>query len=251
MRSLILLALCIRLLVIFMLLVSTDQLCGQPIIIKRLLRGVLIGLLYALACMRQDLYFLGNKLWYFVFTILIALAAFGMEKRSVRPVIVFFLINLILDGIASDRTDIVSGLVSVVGLLALYLMGFLSHGEILIPVQLSHNGKVLQIYALRDTGNRLVDPVTGKPILIVGADIATELVGLTEKQLRHPVEAMGSLPGMRLIPYSTIGQQGQLILAMKVQEVRIGKRKRNGLVAFAPVNIGTVDTYQALMGGNL
>ena len=116
MNALIALALCIRMLVIFMLLVCTLQLCGQPIVVKKLLWGVVVGLIYAICCMQQELYFLGNKFWYFVFTILISLTAFGMEKQALRPVIVFFLIHLILDGIASEKSDILSGVLSVAGL---------------------------------------------------------------------------------------------------------------------------------------
>ena len=251
MRGLILVAVSIRMVVLFMLLLCTKQLCGQQIIVSKLLRGVVVGLAYTLACMHQELYFLGNRFWYFVFTVVIALSAFGLEKKAGRAVGVFFLIHLILDGVASEKTDIVSGFVSVVALIMLYLIGFLNHGEMLVPVQLTHNGKKIMVNALRDTGNRLVDPVTGKPVMILGADVACMLTGLTVSQLRRPVEAVGVKSGLRLIPYNTIGQKGQLILAMQIQEVRVGKYKRSGLVAFAPEEIGSKDTYQALIGGNL
>ena len=251
MRGLIFIALCIRLLVIFMLLLCTNQLCGRAMNIRKLLAGIGISFLYALLCMKPDLYFLGNRLWYFVFTVLVAFATFGMERSSLRPITVFLLINLILDSIATDRTDLVSGVISVVGLVVLYLIGFWEHSETIVPVQLVYKDKQVHISALRDTGNRLVDPVTGKPILIVGADVAKKLTGLTDRQLAHPVETVGLLPGLRLIPYSTIGKQGSFLLAMRIQEVKIGKRKSNGLVAFAPVNIGAGESYQALTGGIL
>jgi stage II sporulation protein GA (sporulation sigma-E factor processing peptidase) len=119
----------------------------------------------------------------------------------------------------------------------------------LVPVQLKHQGKTMTLMALRDTGNMLRDPVSGKPVLVVSPDVAQDLLGLTHEQLRKPIESIGALPGLRLIPYKTIGQHGAMMLGMRLQEVRIGLRKGNGLVAFAPERIGSGGAYKALTGG--
>lgn len=249
MRGLIFLALAIRFMVLFMLLLGTNQICGRMVSASRLLCGALTGIVYAMACMKPELYFLGNRIWYFVFTLLIGMVAFGMERTAIRPITVFFLINLILDSVASDQTDLVSGAISLVGLAGLYLMSFWEHAGSLVPVQLTHNGRQIKLMALRDTGNRLLDPVTGKPMLVVGADIALQLLGLTPEQLKNPVETVGQIKGLRLVPYSTIGRSGALMLAMRIQEVKLGKQKNSALVAFAPENLGSKGTYQALTGG--
>ncbi len=249
MKSLILLALGIRFLVLFMLLLGTNQICGGLSQISKLLCGALVGMVYAAACMHADMYFLGNRGWYYIFTVLIGITAFGLERSAVRPVTMFFLINLILDSVAGDKTDILSGAISLLGLAGLYLLSFWENGGNLVPVQLTHNGRQIKLVALRDTGNCLLDPITGRPMLIVGADVALQLLGLTKEQLKNPVETMKQNKGLRLVPYSTIGQAGSLMVAMRIQEVKVGKQKGSALVAFAPQTLGSKGTYQALTGG--
>ena len=251
MKWLVLFALAIRYLVLFMLLMGTNQLCAAGIGALRLLAGATIGFIYGVLCMEQELAFLGNRFWYFVFTLLIGLGAFGICKTAVKPILVFLLIHLILDGIASDNTDILSSIISLAGLCLLYFVGFWQYGGQLIPVEIIHHGRNLKLTAFRDTGNHLRDPLTGKPVLIVGADVAMDLAGLTPYQLKNPVQAVGLAKGLRLIPYNTIGQSGALMLAMAVDEVKIGRKKSDAMVAFASEKITENGCYQALAGGYL
>ena len=103
--------------------------------------------------------------------------------------------------------------------------------------------------ALRDTGNTLRDPITGGEVLVIGADAAGELTGLTQAQLRNPIDSLGTIPGLRLIPYHSIGNEGGFLLALKLQNVKIGSWKGSSLVAFAPEGLNLEGTYQALTGG--
>ena len=109
----------------------------------------------------------------------------------------------------------------------------------------------MRMTALQDTGNTLCDPVTGRPVLVVGVEIAQQLTGLTQQQLRCPVEAIAEapLPGLRLIPYRAVGQPSGLLLALRLQDVRIGNWKGSSLVAFAPDGLSREGAYQALTGG--
>lgn len=249
MRYLLVVALGIRAVVLWLLLVGTEQLCAEEFNFLRLLRGVALGLLYAIACTRPELYFLGNRGWYFIFTILIGLCAYGLSRSAVRPVAVFFLVNLVLDTVSASGKDILSAVVSLLALGALYLVSIADRTGQIVPVELEHGGRRLRFMALRDTGNALVDPVTGKPVLVLDPQIAKELTGLTPKQLKHPVESVETLRGLRLVPYNTIGQAGALMLAMRVENVKMGKQKGSALVAFAPESLGGNGNYQALTGG--
>ena len=251
MRWLVFWALAIRYLVLFMLLMGTNQLCGAGICVARLLAGALVGVGYGILCMEQELFFLGNRFWYFVFTSLIGLCTFGMTRNSVRPIMIFVLINLIIDGVTNDQTDILSSGFSLLGLCVLYVVGFWHSGSQLMPVEITHHGRKMKLTAFRDTGHQLRDPLTGKPVLIVGADVALKLTGLTSRQLKDPVQSVALSKGLRLIPYNTIGQAGALMLAMEVDALRIGKKKYNAIIAFAPENIGQNGYYQALAGGYL
>ena len=124
-----------------------------------------------------------------------------------------------------------------------------SEKSLLIPIELHYCHKAVKLMALKDTGNMLHDPISGKPVLIVGADVAAELTGLTEKQLNTPVDTVGTIPGLRLIPYKTIGEQGKMLLAISVQNAIIDGRSENSVVAFAPMLLDEKGKYQALIGG--
>ena len=101
------------------------------------------------------------------------------------------------------------------------------------------------------TGNCLRDPLTGEQVLVAGADVGERLLGLTEHQLRHPVETMASgvIAGLRLIPYRAVGQPGSMLLALRIPGARIGNAAANPMVAFAPEELGRGDVYQMLTGG--
>ena len=105
--------------------------------------------------------------------------------------------------------------------------------------------------ALRDTGNTLKDPVTGADVLVVAQQVAEQITGLNSQQLSNPVESIGVIPGLRLIPYRTVGQSGGMLLALRIQKVKIGKQWGSRLVAFAPNGLCADGRYQALTGGNI
>ena len=90
--------------------------------------------------------------------------------------------------------------------------------------------------------------MTGQGVLILDAPSAQHLTGLTLQQLNAPVESLGILPGLRLIPYHTVGNSG-FLLALRLARVRIGKKEESIVVAFAPQTFGK--DYQALTGGRV
>jgi len=83
---------------------------------------------------------------------------------------------------------------------------------------------------------------------VIGADAAQQLTGLTREQLLTPVETIGILPGLRLIPYHSVGSSG-FLLALRLRDVKIGSWRGSTLVAFAPERLSMEGAYQALTGG--
>ena len=120
-----------------------------------------------------------------------------------------------------------------------------------VGVELNMDNKRIHLLALRDTGNMLRDPVTGQSVLVVNAQTAFELLGLTRQQLRSPVETVGSgqYPGLRLIPYRSVGQANGMLIAIRLDQVKIGKWQGSTIVAFAPDGLDSEGSYQALTGG--
>lgn len=241
-------------LVDWLLLMGANRLCGHPPNPGRTALSGLAGGLYGGVCLLPGFAFLGNFLWRTATLFLMAGIAFGFRPASLRRGIVFFFLCMAVGGIASGTRggfwDITGVAAAVCGLC---VFGFRSRIGVnsYIPVELTYGGKRLCLTALRDTGNTLCDPVTGGPVLVVDSDAARELTGLTQRQLRMPVETMGAMPGLRLVPYRAVGTQEGLLLALQVKNVKIGSWQGSHVVALAPGKLSSTGEYQALTGGTV
>lgn len=239
-------------LVDWLLLMGTNRLCGHRLSPGRSALGAMLGGLYGGACLLPGFSFLGNTLWRTVMLALMAVIAFGFKRSTLRRGILFLLLSMALGGVALglDR-----GFLSVAGgagaVCLLCIFGF--RGRIstpaYLPVELTYGEKSLKLTALQDTGNTLCDPVTGSPVLVVDGEAAGKLTGLSKEQLRKPVETMGTIPGLRLIPYRAVGTEGGLLLALTMKQVKIGSWQGSRVVAFAPEKLSVDGDYQALTGG--
>lgn len=241
-------------LVDLLLLFAAARLCGYPV---KLYTAALAGLLsgaYGLSCLLPGFSFLGNALWYMVSKGLAAMVAYGISASAARCGLVFAILSLALCGMVLGLEK--GGIVETISAAVLIcLLGFAGFGGRMrdaqyLPVELSYGDKCVSITALRDTGNMLRDPITGRQVLVVGADVAERLTGLTQQQLRTPVESVGVLPGLRLIPYRSVGSNS-FLLAIRLPKVKIGSWQGSTLVAFAPDFLSPEGTYQGLTGGTV
>lgn len=244
----------INFIVDFLLLLGTNRLCGYPPGWKRILSAAVLGGIYGGVCLIPRFNFLGNIIWRVIILGIMSVIAFGYSISGLRRGMVFVLLSMALGGIAIGigNGGLWSLIASLVGISILCLSGFRnSLGSVsYVPVELSYGDCHLRLIALKDTGNALKDPITGRSILVVSGEIAQKLTGLTKQQLCSPVNAVSEamLPGLRLVPYKAIGQSAGLLLAMRLQNVKIGKWQGSSLVAFAPDGLSGEGAYQALTG---
>ena len=240
----------------FLLLLGANRLCGGPVRWSRFLLAAQIWGLYSGFCLLPRFFFLANTLWRFLGFVILILIAFGMNFQALRSGAVFILLNMALEGVASGFRvkHLWYPIIGVVVIGVLCAIGFhnKNNRDFYIPLEISYGIKKIRLTALRDTGNTLMDPVTGKSVLVVGADAACQLTGLTQKQLKSPLETITSakIPGLRLIPYHTIGQGVGFLLAIKMM-VKIDGNTEKCLVAFAPEGLSREGTHQALAGGTV
>lgn len=235
-----------------LLLFAAARLCGYPVKLYRVLLAGGLGGLYGASCLLPGFYFLGNMLWRMVSLGLISTAAYGISLNAVRRGLIFALLSLALGGavMGLGKGGVVE-MISAAGVITLLcFVGFRGRvGEThYLPVELSYGDKRICLTALRDTGNTLRDPITGRQVLVVGADVAQQLTGLSPQQLRTPIETIEKLPGSRLIPYRSVGSNS-FLLAIRVPKVKIGSWQGSTLVAFAPDFLSPEGAYQALTGG--
>ena len=253
MKSYMLMVMWLNFLTDFLLLLGTDRLCGYLPRPGRAALAAMLGSVYGGACLLPGFRFLGNFLWRMVSLLLMAGIAFGLNGSTLRRTPVFILLAMALSGVAVGlgTGGFWTVVLSAMCICILCCMGFRGRngGADYVPVELNYGEKSLQLTALQDTGNTLRDPITGSSVMVIGADAAQKLTGLTRKQLNSPLDSVGALPGLRLIPYRSVGMQNGLLLAMKLPQVKIGTWQGSGIVAFAPEGLSPEGSYQALIGG--
>lgn len=250
------LAVLLNFLVDGLLLMGTNRLAGHPPNWRRCALAAAVGGMYAGVCLLPGFCFLGHGFWWLVFLALMGRIAFGPDRSGWKRCGLFVILSMSLGGMAlgMGRTGFPVLLLGGGLLWLLCGIGFAGPvGREYVPLEIRHLERVVRLTALRDTGNTLRDPITGEPVLVIGADTARELTGLTAAELRSPLETAGKgrISGLRLIPYRAVGQPAGMLLAMRFADVRLGKWQGAAVVAFAPDRIGGNDGYQALTGGVL
>lgn len=239
-------------LVELLLLLGTNRLVGFPPELGRATLGALLGAIHAVACMLPGFSFLGNALWRWCRFFLTVVLVFGLNRSALSRGAVYLLLCLALEGIAAGAGEgKEAALLFWGGGVYLLCRAGYGGGREYVDVELTYRGATHSVLALRDTGNLLRDPVTGEGVLVAGADVGSRILGLPEGDFRDPVEVLEKVPGLRLIPYNTIGQEGSMMPAARFRNARIGKGRRDVLVAFAPEIIGRGEGYQMLTGGAL
>lgn len=239
----------------FLLLNGASRLSGCPPEYFRVACASVVGAAYTGMCLAPTFFFLAEPWWRFTVLCVVSIIAFGFEVDTFRKGAAYILLSLALGGAASavNGTGPAWTLAAAIGVCLLCLM--LSHvgNRKYVPVSLNYCGRKISVLALRDTGNTLRDPITGKPVLIAGPEVAHSLLGIGADQLRRPVEtvASGVIPGMRLVPYRSVGKPHGLLAALTLQNVQIGREKGSYLVAFAPDEIGENAVYKMLAGGSV
>ena len=238
-----------------LLLMGTNRLSGLQGSGKRIIAAALFGALYSGICLLPDFRFLGNTLWRIVSLGLMGSIAFGWSRSAIQRCALFGVLSLALGGMATalGKSDLPVLVLSGVGLWCLCRLSMMSAPDSreYIPIEIQYGAQCIRLLALRDTGNRLRDPITGKQVMVINLEAASKLTGLTFQQLQSPLETMAIHPieGLRLIPFSTIGQGSSMMLAKVFEDVTVNGRKERSVVAFAPENFGEKGVWQALVGG--
>lgn len=238
-------------LVDWLLILGTDKLFGLSHNQLRAGLAALLGGGHAALCLLTGFDFLNAGIWRLIILAAAGLIAFEMDLHRTA---VYCLMNMGLGGLVAclGRGNVFDIVVTAVLICALCFIGFQSkpgngnHIPVRIPTP---NGPVI-VTALADTGNSLTDPITGHPVLVASAEIGSRLLGVDRTAFEHPTASILKNPGLRLIPYSTVGGRG-LLLAKKFRNVSIGDKTQDVLIAFSPMEIGKGKGFNALTGGSL
>jgi stage II sporulation protein GA (sporulation sigma-E factor processing peptidase) len=178
--------------------------------------------------------------------LLMCVTAFGLYPKLLWQLGLFALLHYSVGGLTVQTTEPVRMALGALGICLACWLG--REQKQLVPMELSYGENHLKVTALYDTGNTLMDPITGQGVLILDAPSTQKLTGLSLQQLNTPVESLDVLPGLRLIPYHTVGNSG-FLLAMRLKNAKIQNRQESITVAFSGQCFGK--DYQALTGGRI
>ena len=264
----------------YLLLLAAGRLSGEVLRRRRLALGAALGAAYAGAVFLPGLGFLIHPLCKVGAGVLSVLVGYGGSPRLLRVTLVFFAVSaafgggifalqllgsrslVLSNGVISSPLDLKLVLLSAAGCYVLITLLFQraarhSPRRELAPAVVELGERRVALTALVDTGNTLTDPVSGRPVLVAEG---TKLDGLfppgtapTKAELRDPATALERLgrAGLRcrLLPYQAVGVECALLLALRVDRVKVdGEDYGPLLVALSPTSLTDGGGYCALIG---
>ena len=235
----------------FLLILGTNRLLGHKTSTIDACLASALGSFQAAICTFSGFAFLGQTHWRIVFLLLSAWVAFRRGGDLLRRGALFVLLQLAMGEIAMGKVWPFLMAVAAICLLCRKGLHPKTMENQMVQVQICHGGKQISLTALKDTGNTLTDPVSGCKVLVVDGAVAYTLLGLSRDALEKPLETLASqtVPGLRLLPYHSVGQPAGLLLGFRPQKICIDGVPVHQIVAFCPHSLGTGCSFQALAGG--
>ena len=267
----------------YLLLLAAARLAGEQIRRLRLAAGAAVGGAYAAAIFFPGMGFLLHPLCKLAAAVLMLLPAFGGSRRLLRVSLVFFgvaaafgggifAVSLLggrgltlRSGVFYSAMDLRLILLSAAGCYVLLSLVFHRAGRYagptgeILPAVLTLGERRVALSALVDTGNTLTDPVTNRPVMVAEGEKLSPLFPAGQapcpQDLRDPVAALARLAPQvgrgrcRLLPYQAVGVDCGLLLALRLDQVRVGAEDYGSiLVAFSPTRLSDGGGYSALIG---
>ena len=257
----------------YLLLRTSAALFGRTPRRRRSLLASGFGGLYACATFLPGMSFLSGFLWRSIALVLMIVLAYGASRGAIFPGAGFAALSMAMSGIVlllgSSKVSLIGGriyyalefstLVLIAGAVYLasriLLWGTLKHPGGILSGELTVRDKTICLSLLRDTGNTLHDPFTGKALPVIEWEAMAKLLPEAGSMPREPVAAMEQLhrvyPGLslRLIPYRAVGTERAMLLAIKCDRLKVEKMvKTNCFVAISPTKISERGGYEGLIG---
>lgn len=265
----------LNLIIDYFLLLCSGRVAGAVLRRGRFALAAVIGAAYAVASVLPGAGFLSTAPMKLALGIIIALVAFGGEDRLARCIVIFLAVSAAFGGAVWGASMLagssltgnifvpVSMRVLVLSFAACYAavsivfkrVGKTAEREI-IELELQFRGRRATVRALRDTGNGLYDPVSGKAVAVAEAAALLPLFpdGADALASSDPTETFSGLSGLSgclgritLIPYSAVGTRSGMLAALRPDEVRLGGEAKSLLVAVYPSRLSEDGTYSAVI----
>lgn len=255
----------VNFLIDYCVLLAAGRFCGIPLRRGRYAVGALAGAVYAALLVLPGWDWLAHPLLKLGAGCLMALIAFGGEAGLGRCTAAFFTVAALFGGgvyaasLLSGAEPLrgtavpLSGRVFALSFAVCYTVVALvfrrrlrQANRTIRPVVIRFAGREARLPGLRDSGNRLCDPVTGKAAAVADRESLSRQLGLPPLP-GEPAEALTMLNGcgeyrgrFRLLPYRAVGAAG-LLLAFRPDQIAVDGKAEDLLIALSPDGLGEAD----------
>ena len=246
----------LNLIIDYFILLGSAKVCGVKLRRGRYALSAVLGALYAALSVLPRAAFLSLAPVKLVFGTFMALIAFAKEEKLLRCTIVFFAVSAFFGGavwaISIRSGTSVSGAVYIPVSMPVLVFSF---GIIYAVLSLVFRGTVefaarkiadaeiflgserLELRALCDTGNTLIDPVTGDSVMIASTDVLCKLIPHVENISAENLAEFSEYK-FRLIPYRAVGTDGGLLPAFRPEKIIIDGKARDDVLLAVSKQVG-------------
>lgn len=111
----------------------------------------------------------------------------------------------------------------------------ISREKILLPVKVSFESSVIDLFGLVDTGNSLCDPLSNLPVIVVEFKaikniLPSEIQNIFEQSKENDLGIVTKIVSdsqwfsrFRLIPYSSLGRENGMLIGFKADYIEVGE----------------------------
>lgn len=268
------------------LLLISAKILKRPYKTLRLFGGASVGAVYAVCMFFPKMQFLYTLLSKFIMSLLIVSVSFKIVKLSlyIKTVCIFYLASFTFGGTLMAVLHLTSankmagailnngifyfnlpfGTVIITSLIAYVLIsilfGIYKQGKNVIYKEVSVylDGKHTSFRALIDTGNMLIDPISNTPVMVAELEKLKNVLpiefydSITDNEDIYTVSSIKTPTGfesrIRLIPYSSLGEQNGILMGFKPDMVTIADKSiTNIIIAMYNQNLSSTHEYDALL----
>lgn len=242
----------------YLLCLLTGRICGLVLRRWRYLAAALLGAAYAVAAVLPRLGLLASGPGKLACAALMSALAFCREAKPLRCGAVFLGVSAAFGGavwalsLAGGRSALDLRVLALSFALCYALATLVFRNQAAVAelprreILLRLDGRESRFMALRDTGNRLCDPLTGAPVLLVSPHALASLFPGTDLRLDALSLVQSAPPGrFRLVPFQAVGGGGLLPVFRPDSMTADGEALRDHLVAVSPAARG--EGFEAIL----
>lgn len=262
----------LNLLINYFILIATAKLCSLQLKRVQFCVAASFGSLYSVLLLIPNLGFLASPIMKLSLGAVMTLIAFGYTRRLLRVFTAFLAVSATFGG-AVFAAQMISGknpgnsLYIEISFKILVLSFALSYFVLtylfryiknkkkreILNITVELGGKSVSFNALNDTGNELIDPISGQEIMIADIEALKELLpnGSTEALKRGVTDflifLMDSGIKFRLVPYSTINSKSAILPVFTPDRVLVNGSAKKLLLLGLTVQRFSEDEFSAVL----